>query len=210
MRFMRFRVQTQLLLGLVASLTISCSREGSQPAPAATPAPAPKPLTAGVDPSGFDKTVRPQDDLYKFVNGAWLAKTEIPPDRGAYGGFYEAIDRTQERLRAIVEGASKTANKAPGSDQQKLGDFFAAFMDEARVDQLGKSPLDPELARIDALATKTDLARHMARMLMLNMTTLVAGGVDGDAQDPKTPFSICRRAGSASPIATTTSKTTRS
>ena len=173
-------------LGLVASLTISCSREGSQPAPAAAPAPAPKPLTAGVDPSGFDKTVRPQDDLYKFVNGAWLAKTEIPPDRGAYGGFYEAIDRTQERLRAIVEGASKTANKAPGSDQQKLGDFFAAFMDEARVNQLGKAPLDPELARIDALASKTDLARHMARMLMLNMTTLVGGGVDGDAQDPKT------------------------
>ena len=186
MRFMRFRVQTQLLLGLVASLTISCSREGSQPAPAATPAPAPKPLTTGVDPSGFDKTVRPQDDLYKFVNGAWLAKTEIPPDRGAYGGFYEAIDRTQERLRAIVEGASKTANKAPGSDQQKLGDFFAAFMDEARVDQLAKGLLDPELARIDALASKTDLARHMARMLMLNMTTLVGGGVDGDAQDPKT------------------------
>src|SRR6478735_8900789 len=175
-----------LLLGLVASLTISCSREGSPPAPAAAPAPAPKPLTAGVDPSGFDKTVRPQDDLYKFVNGAWLAKTEIPPDRGAYGGFYEAIDRTQERLRAIAEGVSKTANKAPGSDQQKLGDFFAAFMDEARVNQLGKGPLEPELARIDALASKTDLARHMARMLMLNMTTLVGGGVDGDAQDPKT------------------------
>ncbi len=67
-----------LLLGLVASLTISCSREGSQPAPAAAPAPAPKPLTAGVDPSGFDKTVRPQDDLYKFVNGAWLAEDRNP------------------------------------------------------------------------------------------------------------------------------------
>ncbi len=173
-----------LLLGLAASLTMSCSREAAPPARAATPAP--KPLTAGVDPSGFDKSIRPQDDLYKFVNSAWLAKTEIPPDRGAYGGFYEAIDRTQERLREIAEEASKAANKTPGSDQQKLGDFYASFMDEARVNQLGKAPLEPELARIDALASKTDLSRHMARMLMLNMTTLVSGGVDGDAQDPGT------------------------
>ena len=107
--------------------------------------------------------MRPQDDLYRRVNGAWLQKTEIPADRGAYGGFHEAIDRTQERLRTIAEGAAKAANKPGGSDSQKIGDFFASFMDEARANTLGRQPLDPELARIDALASKTDLARHMAR-----------------------------------------------
>src|SRR4051812_3276582 len=115
------------MVGLVAVAAASCSREA--PTPGKSAAPAPKPLTGGVDPAGFDKTVRPQDDLYKYVNGAWLAKTEIPPDRGAYGGFYEAIDRTQEQLKTIAENASKTANKAAGSDQQKLGDFYASFMD---------------------------------------------------------------------------------
>jgi putative endopeptidase len=160
--------------------TTSCSR---QPGDAAGSA---KGLDAGVDPSQFDKTIRPQDDLYRYVNAAWLAKTAIPPDRGSYGGFYEAIDRTELHLRAIVEDAAKVPNKSLGSDQQKLGDFYTAFMDETRANQLGRKPLDAELARIDALATKTDLARHMARMLMLNMTTLVGGYVDGDARAPDT------------------------
>jgi predicted metalloendopeptidase len=172
------------VIGLVTIAAAACSREA--PAPAKSAAPAPKPLTAGVDPAGFDKNIRPQDDLYKYVNGAWLAKTEIPPDRGVYGGFYEALDRTQEQLKTIAENASKAANKPAGSDQQKLGDFFASFMDEARVNQLGKAPLEPELARIDALASKTDVARQMARMVMLNVTTLMGGFVDGDAKDPST------------------------
>ena len=175
-----------LSAGLVLALTITsgCSRQAPEPAAAAPVAPGPR--RAGIDPSGFDNAVRPQDDLYKLVNGRWLAKTAIPADRGAYGGFYEAIDRTQERLREIVEVAAKAANKTAGSEEQKLGDFHTAFMDEARANGLGRAPLDPELARIDALATKTDLAKHMARMLMLNFTTLVGGFVDGDAQDPAT------------------------
>jgi putative endopeptidase len=179
------RMKNLLLLGLAAGLTVSCSREPSSAAPAAT-APAAAPLSSGVDVAGFDKAVRPQDDLYKHVNGAWLAKTEIPPDRGAYGGFYEAIDRTQEQLRTIVESSANGTDKNAGAEAKKLGDFYASFMDEARVNQLGKGPLDPELARIDALSSKTDLARHMGRMMLLNFTTLIGGGVEGDAQDPGT------------------------
>jgi len=172
-------------LSLAAAALIvaaSCSRPGSQ----ATTAETAKPLRAGVDGAGFDKSVRPQDDLYKFVNGAWLAKTEIPADRGVYGGFYEAIDRTQDRLKEIVESAANASGKTAGSDLQKLGDFYTAFMDEARANSLGRKPLDPELARVDAIASKADLARHLARMQMLNMTTLVGGYVEGDAQAPDT------------------------
>jgi predicted metalloendopeptidase len=175
---------TQRLLPVCLALLIAaCSGGSSAPPPASA---APKPASSGVDTAGFDTSVRPQDDLYKFVNGRWLANTPIPADKGAYGGFYEAIDRTQDRLREIVEAAAKAPNKTSGSDQQKLGDFFTAFMDEARANQLGKAPLDPELARIDALKTKRELARHMARMVKLNMTSLAGGFVDGDAQDPKT------------------------
>jgi predicted metalloendopeptidase len=176
------QVLKRLTFGLAAIvLAGSCTRPAADPTAAAT-----KPLRAGVDAAGFDKSVRPQDDLYMFVNGAWLAKTEIPADRGVYGGFYEAIDRTQERLKEIVESAAKAPNKTAGSDLQKLGDFYTAFMDEARANTLGRAPLDPELARIDGIASKADLARHMARMLMLNMTTLVGGYVEGDAQAPDT------------------------
>ncbi len=100
---------TRLIAAIaVALLTWSCSRPAAEPPAAA----APKPVRAGLDVAALDKAVRPQDDLYSHVNGAWLAKTEIPADRGAYGGFYEAIDRTQERLREIVEAAAKAPNKA--------------------------------------------------------------------------------------------------
>ena len=172
-------------LGISALLITSCSH----PAETATPATPVRPpltsLTSGLDVAGFDKKVRPQDDPYQYVNGGWLARTKIPADRGAYGGFYEAIDRTQERLKTILEKASRTTG--PGSaDQQKLGDFFAAYMDETLANQLRRTPLEPELARINLLALPADLARHVAHMGMVDMTTPLAGGVEGDARDPKT------------------------
>ncbi len=158
----------------------------SQPAtPAATPAPAPAPpLTSGLDPAGFDRAVRPQDDLFRHVNGGWLKTTEIPPDKASYGGFYEAYDRTQDQLRVLVEQAAKNPGAA-GSAPQKIGDFFTSFMDEARADALGITPLAAEFAAIDALATPQDLAAYFARQLKLGVGGApVQGGVEGDAQDP--------------------------
>ncbi len=168
-----------ILVGLSALAAASCSRDNELP-----PAPPPQQLTSGLDVASFDKSVRPQDDPYQHVNGGWLARTQIPDDRGAYGGFYEAIDLTEERLKTILETASMATDKQPGSDRQKLGDFFAAYMDEARANQLGRAPLDPEMARIDALTTGTDVARHLGRMGMLSITAPLAGFVDGDAKDP--------------------------
>jgi len=143
-------------------------------------------LTSGLDVATFDKSVRPQDDLFRYVNGGWLARTEIPADKASYGGFVEAHDRTQEQLRVIVEAAAKTP-AAAGSPGQKIGDFFTAFMDEGRADALGITPLQAEFARIDALATKADLAAYFARQLKLGIGgAVVQGGVEGDAQDPTT------------------------
>ena len=169
-----------LLVLALALLASACS----QPATPAAPAPAPPPLTSGLDPATFDKAVRPQDDLFTHVNGAWLAKTEIPADKPSYGGFYEAHDRTQEQLRVLVEAAAKTPG-ASGSAQQKIGDFFTAFMDEKRADELGITPLAPEFAVIDRIATKQDLATYFARQLELGIGGApIQGGVEGDAQDP--------------------------
>src|SRR5688572_13633043 len=126
---------TLLVLGCVSA---ACSGPGAPAAP-----PAPPPLVSGLDAATFDKTVRPQDDLFRFVNGGWLARTEIPADKAAYGGFYEAFDRSQDQLKVLVEAAAASQHAA-GSDNQKIGDFYTAFMDEARAEQLGLSPLAPE------------------------------------------------------------------
>ncbi len=72
---------------------------------------APKPLASGIDTSTFDKTVRPQDDFFRYVNGGWLAKTPIPADKASYGSFDVLFDKSQVDLRAIIEQAAK----APGA-----------------------------------------------------------------------------------------------
>ncbi len=174
---------------VAAALTVACSQQAATPSREAAPA---APLRAGVETAGFDKSVRPQDDIYRYVNGAWLAKTEIPADRGAYGGFYEAIDRTQDHLKQVVEAAAKSTRSG---EEQKLGAFYTAFMNEARANELGRKPLEPELARIDALTSKSELVKHLARMIMLNMTAPIGGFVDGDAKDPQTAVAYLVQSG---------------
>ncbi|MFN8644414.1 MAG: M13 family metallopeptidase N-terminal domain-containing protein [Candidatus Binatia bacterium] len=153
-------------------------------APPASTAPATVPLTSGLDVASFDRSVRPQDDLFRYVNGGWLARTEIPADKASVGGFTDAYDRTQDQLKAIVEAAAANPGP-PGSPAQKIGDFYTAFMDEARADQLGLTPLKAELDRINGLATKADLAAYMARQFMLGVDGApIVGEVEGDAQEP--------------------------
>ena len=166
-------------LGLAVTVA-ACSGSSSPSNPAVTT----KAGVSGIDLTSIDKGARPQDDLFQHVNGAWLAKTEIPPDKSSYGSWDVLIDKSQSDLRAIAEEAAKTANKAPGSDAQKIGDFYESFMHEARAEEFGLKPLETELAAIDRLQTKTDLARYFARMFKLNLLNPLVGYVDGDAQQP--------------------------
>src|ERR671914_427186 len=82
----------------------------------ADPAPAARLPVSGIDPASIDRNVRPQDDLFHHVNGAWLATTEIPADKASYGAFDILFDKAQADLRTIVEDAGKSAAKTPGSD----------------------------------------------------------------------------------------------
>jgi predicted metalloendopeptidase len=151
-----------IALASAAALT-ACA--ASAPKPAATaPAPvvAPEPqLKSGLDLTGFDRSIRPQDDLYRFAGGAWLAKTEIPNDRSNYGSFAILDDQAQEEVKQLIVAASTQANRPTGSNAQKVGDFYLAYMDISRAESLGISPLKDELARIDAIATPRDVARYI-------------------------------------------------
>ena len=98
----------------------------------------------------MDKGVGPQDDFYRYVNGRWLDQTEIPADKAVYGSFTKIDDDTQAQLRGLVEDASKV-QKHTDPDEQKIADLYNSFMDESRVEASGSTPLEAELARIDAL-----------------------------------------------------------
>src|SRR3954470_19566784 len=95
---------------------------------------------SGIDPSGFDKAVRPQDDFFRYVNGGWIARFEIPADRAIFGSFVEFLDKSEADLRTVIEEAAAKTDAAPGSDSRKIGDLFASFMDEDRANRLGIKP----------------------------------------------------------------------
>ena len=114
--------------------------------------------------SDVDPSVRPQDDLFRHVNGHWLATTEIPDDRAVDGAFVRLRDESEAECRAIVEAAAAaaaTGEAEAGSVQQKIGDLYASFMDTERIEALGATPLDPELAAVDAITDHADLVRRL-------------------------------------------------
>jgi predicted metalloendopeptidase len=138
----------------------------STPAPTAPampddPATPPTGLLSGLDLSGYDRSVRPQDDLFRFVNGEWLRRTQIPADRSNYGAFTALDDKAQADLKAIIEEAAGATDRAPGSDAQKAGDFYLSYMDTARIEALGLTPLRAELERIGRIHDTQALAWHM-------------------------------------------------
>ena len=161
----------RLFVMAAAALLAACASQAPEapPAAAAPVLPAPPPPRSGLDLEGFDRNVRPQDDLYRFVGGGWLAKTEIPADRSNYGSFIILDDRAKDEIRALVTAAAQQPNRAPGSDAQKVGDYYNAYLDTARVESLGLGPLRAELARIDALVTPRDVARYIGHSQRLGV-----------------------------------------
>jgi putative endopeptidase len=136
----------------------------------------------GVDTAGMDKAVKPGDDFYKFVNGAWDKATPIPADRSSWGGFAVLRDLSDTRTRAIIEEVSKLQN-APGSAGQKVGDFYASFMDESAIEAKGLAPIQPMLAEVNAIKTPTDLARAFGAATRMAISVPIGMGVELDLKD---------------------------
>jgi putative endopeptidase len=134
----------------------------------------------GVDISTRDLSVKPGDDFQRYAAGHWLDTHEIAADKSQNGIGSELADRNQEQLRAIVVGA-------PADSQ--LGAFYRSYMDEARIEQLDDAPLEPELARIDAIKTKAEFARYMAGTFAGFGATLFASGPLPDPSNPETTIS---------------------
>ncbi len=141
-------------------------------------------VKSGLDLTTFDKTVRPQDDLFRHVNGGWLTATEIPADRPIAGTFIQLADKAEADLYAIIERLAGDPNKSPGSIAQQVGDLFASFSNEAALNTLGAKPLSPTLARIDAIGTPAELARVIGELSVMGLPGPVGGFIDADAGDP--------------------------
>ncbi|MBX9900991.1 MAG: M13 family metallopeptidase [Burkholderiaceae bacterium] len=140
-------------------------------------------LTSGLDLQWIDKTVRPQDDFFKFMSGKWLATTEIPADRARYGSFDQLRELSEKRSHEIIEGLSKDNKLVLGTNKQKIADLYNSFLDEKRIENLDITPLKREFSRISTLSQKTDLPILMAQLARLGVALPLQGFVGQDARD---------------------------
>ena len=136
----------------------------------------------GIDVSGMDRSVRPQDDFNQFVNGTWIRTTEIPADRARFGSFDALTEQSIAAVRALIEGVAARTDLEPGSEAYQIGAMYRSFMDTARIEQLGITPLQAPLAVIASLQSAADLARVLAELAPLGLRGPFGAFV---GQDPK-------------------------
>ncbi len=145
-------MKTSKWFAATASVLALAGAAHAQAPAAADPTATPHFGAWGFDLSGEDKTIKPGDDFFRFANGTYLARTEIPADRTRFGNFDALTVLSEARVHAILEGADKSS---------KIGAFYGAFMDEARIEALGAQPLAAQLERIKAAASRDDLIAFM-------------------------------------------------
>lgn len=129
-----------------------------------------------------DHQVRPQDDLFRHVNGIWLRDHVIPADRGRDGAFHALVDAAEADVREIIEDCA--AGQLTGDNARKIGDLYASFMDTATIEALGVAPLDADLDPIRAVTTKAELVRVIGELAVTGVPGLFAHYVSNDPNSP--------------------------
>jgi predicted metalloendopeptidase len=152
-------------------------------------------LRSGLDVAGFDRSVTPQDNLYRYVNGGWLRRTAMPGDRVSYGAFSEIADRTEADLRVIIEELVARPNRPRGSAAQQIADLYTSAVDEARLAQIGTDSIQPELRRIDAIQSTRDLAAEAGYLSSIAVGGPFGGTVGIDPLNPGLPVARVTQGG---------------
>ncbi|MCU1506326.1 MAG: putative endopeptidase [Microbacteriaceae bacterium] len=140
------------------------------------------PLSSGINIDELDADIRPQDDLYRHVNGRWIERTSIPSDKARYGSFYLLAEEAEEAVRDIIVEA-QTAE--PGTEERKFGDLYASFLDEARVEELGATPLAPLLSEVDRIGSIDDFLATLGRLERQGSNGFFQLFVDNDPGNPE-------------------------
>jgi putative endopeptidase len=141
-----------------------------------------RPVVPGIDVAGMDLTVRPQDDFFRYVNGRWADNTPIPADMSSYGTFAILRERSQEAVRTIIETEGRS-QAAAGTNSQKVGDLYKSYMDEARLEALGITPLKEELNAIARISDRRELPAAFARAARLGVRLPFSVGVGADQRN---------------------------
>ncbi|MEO6310633.1 MAG: M13-type metalloendopeptidase [Leifsonia sp.] len=139
-------------------------------------------LASGIDRAELDPTVRPQDDLFRHVNGTWIARTEIPADKARWGSFYVLAEGAEKAVQEIILEAQSAA---PGTEERKFGDLYASFIDEARIEALGATPLAADLATVDTITSVPTFLSTLGRLERAGVSGAFQLYVDNDPGNPE-------------------------
>ncbi len=172
-----------VLLAATASLALTATATA---APARKSAAAAKPQygSFGFDTAGMDRSVTPGNDWGRYANGTYLKTLVIPADRSNFGMFTKLRDLSQVRTRTIVEAAAAQTKATPGSEAQKVGDFYASFIDEAAIEAKGLTPLAPQLAAIAAISDRAGLAKAIGDASRDGVDVPIGVGPQQDLKNP--------------------------
>ncbi|WP_053353737.1 M13 family metallopeptidase [Leucobacter musarum] len=141
---------------------------------------------SGIDLTELDPAVRPQDDLYRHVNGSWISRTEIPGDKARYGSFAVLAENAEEAVRDIITGTDSPAPGAPAdTEADKVAALYASFMDTDRIDALGAQPIAADIARAQSVVSIDELLTAVADFERQGLGGFYGMYIDNDPGDPE-------------------------
>ena len=153
-------------------------------------------LPSGLASDDFSADIRPQDDLYRHVNGAWLDRTEIPADKARWGSFMELAEQAEKDVRVIVEEAQGAPE---GTETRKVGDVFTSFMDTERIASLGLDPIQDQLAAVDSVDSVSAFLRTVSALDRQGVTNVIGVFIEPDPGNPERYVPFFTQAGISLP-----------
>ena len=178
--------------GILAAICLTIGLTGA--GLGASSSAADKPNSWGFDTANLDKTCKPCDDFYQFAMGGWMKANPIPPEYSSWGSFTQLADKNQQSLRQILEEAANL-KAAPGSNQQKIGDFYTSCMDASAIDAAGTKPIEPELSRIGEIKNVPDLQADAERLQRRGVGVLFRFSSNQDPKDSTQVIGIASQGG---------------
>ena len=139
-------------------------------------------MRSGLDLNHIDPSVRPQDDLFRFMNGKWLKESVIPEDRASDGAFYWLYEQAEKQVKQIILDQA-ASNAASGSNAQKIGDLYNSFMDEEKIEQLGITPIAKDLAAAASFKTADEFFQILGELESRGASGLFYSYVSTDNKD---------------------------
>lgn len=140
--------------------------------------------TWGVDLEGMDRSVKPGDDFFKYVNGKWAATTQIPADKTGYGAFAVLGDLSEARVHTLLDRWAADKSLKPGSDEAKVAMVYRTYLDEATVEKLDAKPIQPYLDAVKKAKTHEDMARSMGGAARGFGSSFFGANIGDDAKNP--------------------------